>query len=122
MTNWLERAKREIPANWSTANTAKRNLTAVTAVPQRGQSVISRASNGTIGSTSAAHLREIEARRSRAVLDDGEIIIAPATDECGLVTPATRNEISAERPDAVAAERIPEAPKRIAAAPIAMDE
>jgi hypothetical protein len=39
MTNRLER---EIPADRATANTAKRNLTAVMAVPKPGESVISR--------------------------------------------------------------------------------
>ena len=44
MANWLERAKREIPqsAGRATANTAERNPTAVTAVPNPGESGISR--------------------------------------------------------------------------------
>lgn len=53
MSKWLARARREIakPADRPTANTAVRILSAVTAVPQAGESENSTASNGSNGST-----------------------------------------------------------------------
>ena len=56
MTNWLERAGREIqkPPRRPTANTDERTLTAVTAVPRLGESGNSRASNGSNGSIPTA--------------------------------------------------------------------
>jgi hypothetical protein len=68
MTNWLERAKREIPksAGLPTAITAERNLTAVTAVPHPGKPGISRGSIGSNGSAPAEGFREIEAANAAA--------------------------------------------------------
>ena len=60
--NWLDRARREIQESaWHrTGNTAERNLTAVTAVPQRGFCEKSRASIGSNGSTAPIQVLEIE--------------------------------------------------------------
>jgi hypothetical protein len=63
--NWLERARREIPksARRRTANSAERNLTAVTAVPHPGLWEKSAASIGSNGSTSPPYLLESESVR-----------------------------------------------------------
>jgi len=79
MTNWLERAGREIQKTprRPTANTDERTLTAVTAVPRLGESGNPRASNGSNGSTptagfhvdaQAADLREARTPLSPAAL------------------------------------------------------
>jgi hypothetical protein len=62
MANWLERAKREIPAGTdrATVKTAGRNPTAVKAVPEPGEPVISRGSIGSKGSAPRATFQEIE--------------------------------------------------------------
>ena len=75
MNKWLERAKRELGENrdegtaseaknpdWvrrPTANTAERNLMAVTAVPHPGPSENSQPSNGSNGTAPVAGLAEI---------------------------------------------------------------
>jgi len=63
MADWLLRARREIAqiAGRGTANTAERNPTAVTAVPDQGDSEISEASIGSNGSTTAADFPKTEA-------------------------------------------------------------
>ena len=83
MTNWLERAKRElglggmgdlspnsqIPkgAGRGTAVTDERHLTAVTAVPHPGESENAQASIGSNGSEPAAGFREIEGSNEAVV-------------------------------------------------------
>lgn len=63
MANWMERAKREIlqSAGRTTANTAERNQTAVTAVPDLGNIETSRASNGSNGGADSMGSSVIEA-------------------------------------------------------------
>ena len=69
MTNWLDRAKREIPqgAGPATAIADERNPTAVTAVREPGAPDISRDSIGSNGSATAAGCREIEATNKATV-------------------------------------------------------
>jgi hypothetical protein len=70
--NWLERARREIEesARRRTANSAKRTLTAVMAVPNPGFREKSAASIGSNGSASPSHLLESvwEAYEERAAI------------------------------------------------------
>ncbi len=63
MADWLARAKREFAqsAGPVTANTAERNPTVVTAVPDPGDVEISRASIGSNGSATAMDFQETEA-------------------------------------------------------------
>ena len=63
--NWLERARREIPksARRRTANSAKRNLTAVMAVPHPGLLEKLEGSIGSNGRTLPSHLPESESVR-----------------------------------------------------------
>lgn len=63
MADWLERAKRKFAqsADPVTANTAERNPTAVTAVPDPGDAEFLRASIGSNGSTTTTDFQEIEA-------------------------------------------------------------
>ena len=69
MANWLERARREIPqrAGRTTANSAERNPTAVTAVPHLGKSEIVPTSIGSNGSAPPASFREINTANEAAV-------------------------------------------------------
>ena len=71
MTNWLERARREIPrsADRATANSDERSLTTVTAVIDQANSENSGPSIGSNGSTPDAVLPEIEEAAIRAWLD-----------------------------------------------------
>lgn len=75
MANWLERARREIPqsAGWATAITDERIPTAVTAVPEPGESENSGASIGSNGSAPVAALREIEANRPMTAIEESAI-------------------------------------------------
>ncbi len=96
MADWLLRARREIPqsAGWDTANTAERNPTAVTAVPDPADAEILQASIGSNGSATAADFQEIEA------FDDDD---RRACTQCanltgrGLCLAARRGEIVASR-------------------------
>jgi hypothetical protein len=67
MADWLERAKREFAqsAGPVTANTADRNPTAVTAVPDPGDAEILRCSIGSNGSSAATNFQEFEADDDR---------------------------------------------------------
>ena len=69
MTNWLDRAKREIPqgAGRATAITDERSPTAVTAVREPGAPDILRDSIGSNGSATAAGFREIEVTNKATV-------------------------------------------------------
>jgi hypothetical protein len=69
MANWLERARREIPqsAGRTTANSAERNPTALTAVREPGEPENSWASIGSNGSAPAARFRVIEAANKATV-------------------------------------------------------
>lgn len=71
MANWLERARREIPKipDQDTANTAERNLMAVTAVTKPGKSGFSRASIDSNRSDPAAGFREIKAANDGTLPD-----------------------------------------------------
>ncbi len=71
MTNWLERARREIPrtATQATANSDKRSLTAVMAVGKPANSGISESSNDTNGSTQESVLAETDKTAIRAWLE-----------------------------------------------------
>ena len=63
MTNWLERAKREMSKSTDrvTANSDERDVTAVMAVPYSGELANSGASIGSNGSAQVAGFREIDA-------------------------------------------------------------
>lgn len=69
MTNWLERAKREMSksAGRVTANSDERDVTAVMAVPYPGELENSGASIGSNGSAQVAGFREIEAANEATV-------------------------------------------------------
>lgn len=69
MTNWLDRAKREIPqgAGPTTAIADERNPTAVTAVREPGEPDISRDSIGSNGSAPVAGFRESDAANKATV-------------------------------------------------------
>lgn len=96
MADWLERAKRKFAqsADPVTANTAERNPTAVTAVPDPGDAEILRASIGSNGSATATDFQETEAS------DDDD---RRACTQCanltgrGLCLAARRGEIVASR-------------------------
>jgi hypothetical protein len=96
MVDWLERAKRKFAqsADPVTANTAERNPTAVTAVPDPGDAEILRASIGSNGSATATDFQETEAS------DDDD---RRACTQCanltgrGLCLAARRGEIVASR-------------------------
>ena len=96
MADWLLRARREIAqiAGRGTANTAERNPTAVTAVPDQGDSEISEASIGSNGSATTTDFQETEA------IDDDD---RRACTQCanltgrGLCLAARRGEIVASR-------------------------
>lgn len=96
MADWLLRARREIAqsAGRSTANTAERNPTAVTAVPDQGDSEISVDSIGSNGSTTAADLPDPD-----AVGDDDRRTCAECANLTGrgLCLAARRGEIVASR-------------------------
>ena len=88
MTNWLERARREIAqsADQATAVTVERNLSAVTAVPQSGKSEISTVSIVSNGSTQTACMTAEEESTIRAWLayieETDLVIIAEVLDKC----------------------------------------
>jgi hypothetical protein len=69
MTNWLDRAKREIPksSGQGTAVTDKISISAVLAVPRLGESGISGVNNGSIGSTTTMGFQKIESMNMGAV-------------------------------------------------------
>ncbi len=96
MADWLLRARCEIAqsAGWGTANTAERNPTAATAVPDQGDVEISEASIGSNGSTTAAGSSEPE-----AVGDDDRRTCAECANLTGrgLCLAARRGEIVASR-------------------------
>lgn len=75
MTDWLERAKREFvqSADPVTANTAERNPTAVTAVPDLSNVEILRASIGSNGSAPVAASLETETAVPMTAGDDAAI-------------------------------------------------
>lgn len=93
MVDWLARARREFgqSADRDTANTAERNPTAVTAVPDPGDTGILRGSIGSNGSAGAAVHMEIEA------LDDDRRACKQCANrtEGGLCLAARRGEIVA---------------------------
>ena len=75
MTNWLDRAKREIPqgAGRATAIADERNPTAVTAVREPGELENSRVSIGSNGSATVAGCRESDAaNKSTMPMSPGE--------------------------------------------------
>lgn len=96
MVDWLLRAKRKFAqsADPVTANTAERNPTAVTAVPDPGDAEILQASIGSNGSATAVDFQETEAS------DDDD---RRACTQCanltgrGLCLAARRGEIVASR-------------------------
>lgn len=96
MADWIERAKREFAqsAGPITANTAERNPTAVTAVPDRGDAEILRASIGSNGSATVTDFQEPEAVGN----DDRRTCIQCANlTGRGLCLAARRGEIVASR-------------------------
>ena len=96
MVDWLARARREFgqSADRDTANTAERNPTAVTAVPDPGDAEIWRASIGSNGSATVAVFTEAE-----PIGDDDR----RTCEQCGNLTgrglclAARRGEIVASR-------------------------
>lgn len=97
MANWLERARREIPqrTGGATAKTDEGTLSAVTAVPQPGDSESSGASIGSNGSAPVAASWEIEAESQMTadqestirswlaqIEETDEAIIAHALNRC----------------------------------------
>ncbi len=101
MADWLERAKREFAQSTGavTANTAERNATAVTAVPDPGDAEILRASIGSNGSGSNGIAAVTDFQESEAISDDNR----RTCDQCanltgrGLCLAARRGEIVASR-------------------------
>lgn len=99
MTNWLERARREIAENadQATANSDVRNPSSVTAVPQPGESEISTASIVSNGSAAFAGMTEKEESTIRAWLahigETDTATIAEVLDKCGTDTKARQDLI-----------------------------
>lgn len=96
MPDWLLRARREIAqsAGRGTANTAERNPTAVTAVPDLDDAEILWASFGSIGSAMATDFQETEANDD----DDRRTCIQCANlTGRGICLAARRGEIVASR-------------------------
>jgi hypothetical protein len=96
MADWLERAKRKFAqsADPVTANTAERNPTAVTAVPDPGDAEILRASIGSNGSATVTDFPE-----TKAVGDDDRRTCTQCANLTGrgLCLAARRGEIVASR-------------------------
>jgi len=94
MANWLERARCEIDRNTrqTTANSDKRTLMAVSAVPQPNKTGISESSIGSNGSTQGPVMSDSENATIRKWLEyigeNDPLIIVDVMDKCGTDTEA----------------------------------